>query len=64
MPIELRTISKEELISKFKEIDAMGWIENKRGNNDGAPGNTLEDLLGIPENNLRYPALAFARPLG
>lgn len=54
----LRTISKEELIQNFKEIFAQGWIENKRGNNDGAVGNTLEDLLHIPENNLPIPNAA------
>lgn len=58
MPTILRAISKEELIQKFKEIYAKGWIENKRGKNDGAVGNTLEDLLGIPENNLPIPNAA------
>lgn len=29
-----------------------GWVTSKRTKNDGAVGNTLEDLLGIPENNL------------
>lgn len=58
MPIILRTISKEELIQDFKQIYTQGWIENKRGNNDGAVGNTLEDLLHIPENNLPIPNAA------
>ena len=30
----------------------MGWIRNHRPGNDGGAGNTLEDLLGIKENNL------------
>lgn len=50
--------SKEELIERFKEIEARGWIENKRGANNGAVGNTLEDLLGIQENNLPIPNAA------
>ena len=50
--------TKEELIEKFKEINKKGWIENKRGKNNGAVGNTLEDLLGIPENNLPIPNAA------
>lgn len=54
----LRTFSKEELIEKFNEIHSKGWIENMRGRNDGAVGNTLEDLLGIPENNLPIPNAA------
>lgn len=58
MPTILKTISKEELILKFREIYKRGWIENKRGSNDGAVGNTLEDLLGIPENNLPIPNAA------
>lgn len=54
----LQLITKEELIDKFKTIKTQGWIENKRGHNDGAVGNTLEDLLGIPENNLPIPNAA------
>lgn len=54
----LKSISKEELINRFNEIYAQGWILNQRGNNDGAVGNVLEDLLGIPENNLPIPNAA------
>ena len=58
MENKLQLITKEELISKFKEIKAKGWIENYRKGNDGAVGNILEDLLGIPENNLPIPNAA------
>ncbi len=59
MSADLKTISKEELIQRFKEIESLGWIENTtRKNNDGAAGNKLEDLLGIPENNLPIPNAA------
>ena len=58
MSTQLQAFSKEELIEKFKEIYAKGWILNRRGRNDGAVGNTLEDLLGIPENNLPIPNAA------
>ena len=44
--------SKEQLIEKLTEIREMGWIKNRRPNNAGGVGNTLEDLLGITENNL------------
>ena len=44
--------SKEELIEKLTEIRGTGWIRNRRPNNAGGVGNTLEDLLGISENNL------------
>jgi hypothetical protein len=33
----------------------MGWVESTRADNNGAVGNILEDLLGIPENNLPIP---------
>ena len=52
MSPQLQAFSKEELIEKFKDIYSKGGILNKRGNNDDAVGNTLEDLLSIPENNL------------
>lgn len=58
MTMELQHFSKDVLIEKFKEIYAKGWIRNERGRNDGAVGNTLEDLLGIPENNLPIPNAA------
>lgn len=50
--------TKKKLIAKLKEIVAMGWIENRRHGNDGGVGNTLEDLLGIEENNLPIPNAA------
>ena len=58
MTTQLQAFSREELIEKFKKIYAKGWIKNVRGRNDGAVGNTLEDLLGIPENNLPIPNAA------
>src|SRR6185437_12707389 len=50
--------TKELLIEKFKEIAAVGWIANARQGNQGGIGNTLEDLLGIKENNLPIPNAA------
>jgi hypothetical protein len=46
------TYTKDELIKKLKELAAMGWVENGRFGNHGGIGNTLEDFLGIAENNL------------
>lgn len=54
----IQLITKEELIGKLKEIETRGWIRNTRKGNDGAVGNVLEDLLGIPENNLPIPNAA------
>ena len=52
--MEIQTIiyTKPALISKLKEISETGWIPNGRAGNSGGIGNTLEDLLGIKENNL------------
>ena len=50
--------SKQALINKLKEIVAMGWVPNARRGNSGGIGNTLEDLLGIKENNLPIPNAA------
>ncbi len=44
--------TKETLKQSLMEIRARGWIPNQRPGNDGGVGNTLEDLLGIEENNL------------
>jgi hypothetical protein len=43
---------KEDIINEIKKIMKRGWIHTNRTKNDGAVGNTLEDLLGITENNL------------
>ncbi len=50
--------TKQTLIDKLKKIAAMGWIPNARHGNHGGIGNTLEDLLGIKENNLPIPNAA------
>lgn len=50
--------TKQTLINKLKEIAAMGWTPNARRGNAGGVGNTLEDLLGIEENNLPMPNAA------
>ena len=44
--------TKEDLIDKLIEVRNIGWIKSRRPNNAGGIGNTLEDLLGISENNL------------
>lgn len=50
--------TKGALIAKLQEISAMGFVANKRHGNAGGIGNTLEDLLGIEENNLPIPNAA------
>lgn len=44
--------SKEEFAKKLKTISKKGWIVGTRQGNTGNVGNTLEDLIGIKENNL------------
>ncbi len=54
----MRTYTIESLIHALKEIRSRGWIPNARPGNVGGIGNTLEDLLGIQENNLPIPNAA------
>ena len=51
----MRTFTKDDLIKNLVEIRNRGWILNARRGNAGGVGNTLEDLLGIQENNLPIP---------
>lgn len=50
--------TKASFAAKLKEIAARDWIKNARHGNHGGVGNTLEDLLGIKENNLPIPNAA------
>lgn len=54
----MKIYTKESLIKELKEISQQGWINNARPGNHGGIGNTLEDLLGIEENNLPIPNAA------
>lgn len=54
----MKTYTKQSLIDALKEIKERGWIPNARQGNVGGIGNTLEDLLGIQENNLPIPNAA------
>jgi len=51
----MKIFTKESIIKQLTEIRDKGWIPTNRSNNDGGVGNTLEDLLGINENNLPLP---------
>jgi hypothetical protein len=48
------TYTKEELAARLSELRDKGWITltAHRQDKDGGIGNTLEDLLGLPENNI------------
>ena len=47
-------ITLNDFIEEFEKVKAMGWIRTHRAGPTGI-GKTLEDLLGIPENNLDEP---------
>ena len=51
----MEIFTKDQLIEELKRIKKIGWIKNARPGNVGGVGNTLEDLLGIEENNLPIP---------
>jgi hypothetical protein len=54
----MKIYTKETLIEALHNIRNMGWIPSQRQGNAGGIGNTLEDLLGIAENNLPIPNAA------
>jgi len=54
----MKLYTKENLIKELQKIAQCGWVENARKGNAGGIGNTLEDLLGIEENNLPIPNAA------
>jgi hypothetical protein len=54
----MKIYTKETLITALKDIRSLGFIPNARHGNHGGIGNTLEDLLGIEENNLPIPNAA------
>ena len=50
--------TKAELIEELKKIRDRGWIKSVRPGSAGGIGHTLEELLGIEENNLPIPNAA------
>lgn len=54
----MKILTKDALIEELREIRSRGWIPNARPGNSGGVGNTIEDLLGIAENNLPIPNAA------
>ena len=53
-PNDEETITLEEFIEKMKGIKDRGYIKSHRHHDTGI-GKTLEDLLGITENNIAGP---------
>src|SRR3990170_3876730 len=48
------TITLRKLKEQLEKIKAMGFVKTHRAHDTGI-GKTLEDLLGIEENNFRLP---------
>ncbi|MFC1742131.1 MvaI/BcnI family restriction endonuclease [Nanoarchaeota archaeon] len=44
--------SKAQIMAKLHEIRSLRWLKCRRPGNAGSVGNTLEDYLGITENNI------------
>ncbi|OYR42900.1 hypothetical protein DJ75_12395 [Halorubrum sp. Eb13] len=49
--------SFEDFVSQLREVKRLGYVETHRAGNTGI-GKTLEDLLGIEENNIPGPDAA------
>ncbi len=50
----MASFTRNQLIEKLREIKSAGFIKTHRAHDTGI-GKTLEDLLGIQENNIRLP---------
>ncbi len=55
---DIKIYTKTSLAEALIGIRSRGWIKNARSENAGGIGNTIEDLLGIQENNLPIPNAA------
>lgn len=49
-------LNKELIISKFKQVEKLGFVRSRRRNNTGI-GKTFEDYIGVVENNIDEPDL-------
>lgn len=50
--MSLRFLTKDQMIEKLRNVQSKGWIKSLRPLNSGGIGNTIDALLGLPENNL------------
>jgi len=48
----MRLLTREQMIHQLRSVQARGWIRSLRPLNSGGIGNTIDSLLGLPENNL------------
>lgn len=50
-----------DLPAELGKIKAIGWIESRRKSDTGI-GKTIEDYLGIKENNIGEPDCLYSKP--
>jgi hypothetical protein len=55
---DIGIVQKDAIIEALQLLCQLERVESARPGNDGAVGNTIEELLGIPENNLPIPNAA------
>ncbi|MDD5127716.1 MAG: MvaI/BcnI family restriction endonuclease [Dehalococcoidales bacterium] len=48
----IRFLTKQQMLAKLRDLAQSGWIKSLRPLNTGGIGNTIDSLLGLPENNL------------
>ncbi len=48
----IRFLTKQQMISKLQGLASSGWVKSLRPLNSGGIGNTIDSILGLPENNL------------
>jgi hypothetical protein len=53
--LDMQNYSSDKLFEKLQNEVFGKWHAEGRAGNDGNAGNTLEDLLGVSENNLKLP---------
>lgn len=52
----MNTMTLNQFSDAFNQIKSLGWVQSKRKGPTGI-GFTLEELLGLPENNIALPDL-------
>ena len=50
--MSMRFLTKDQMTERLQELAKTGWIKSVRPLNSGGIGNTIDSLLGLPENNL------------
>ena len=57
----VNTMTLADFVQRFNELKRRGWVRSLRSGPTGI-GKTLEELLGIEENNIAVPDLGSIEP--